>query len=432
MKKNVFVMALDDFNRRELQTIHKAENYNFHSLLDVDDILHVENYPIREMLDKAERQLREFEGSVEAIIGHWDFPVSTMIPLLCREFGLRGPSLESILKCEHKYWSRVEQRKVVPDSTPRFDKVDPFDEDALKKLELDYPFWVKPVKSFGSQLGRKIHNAEEFYEHMEHVREHIGKIGDPFNIILDYAELPPEVAGVGGNHCIAEEIIGGRELAPEGYAFNGKVKAHGVVDMVREGESFSRVEYPSRLPESVQRRTIEATEKVMSHIGFDNGCFNVEYFWDKDSDKLWIVEINPRISQSHANVFEKVDGASNHEVAVDVALGQKPRIEHGGGRFKRAAKWWVRREKKDAVVTRVPTTDEIRRIREEVPGDPVIYSEVKEGMRLSELDDQDDYTYCYADIHIGGQSEEELLENYDRCMEALPFEFSEVEEPSAS
>jgi len=45
--------------------------------------------------------------------GYMDFPVSTMLPLICKEFGTRSPSLESLLKCEHKYWSRVEQKKVI-------------------------------------------------------------------------------------------------------------------------------------------------------------------------------------------------------------------------------------------------------------------------------------------------------------------------------
>ena len=64
------------------------------------------------------------------MITHWDFPVSTMLPVINREMGLRYVPLVSMLKCEHKYWSRVEQKRVVPELVPAFEAVDPFDDDA--------------------------------------------------------------------------------------------------------------------------------------------------------------------------------------------------------------------------------------------------------------------------------------------------------------
>ena len=62
------------------------------------------------MLQEAEGQLNSFDGSIDAIVGYMDFPVSTMLPILCRKFNVRSPSLESLLKCEHKFWSRSVQR----------------------------------------------------------------------------------------------------------------------------------------------------------------------------------------------------------------------------------------------------------------------------------------------------------------------------------
>ena len=430
MKKNVFIMALDDYNLGELRTIRDAEKYNFHSLLDYKEIVEAEHYPVKELLEKAETQLKSFDGSIDAIIGYWDFPVTTLVPILCERFGLPGPSPQSVVKCTHKYWSRLEQEKCIPECTPQFNRVDPFDEHALEKITIDYPFWIKPVQTFGSQLGFKINNADEFREHIQTIREGIHEFGDPYDQLLEYVDMPPEVTGVGGNYCLAEQLISGREVAPEGYSFRDETHIHGIIDMIREKESFLRLEYPSRLPEEVQKRASDAVLTFIRHIGFNNGCFNVEFFWNEELDKLWIIEINARISQSHSNMFEKVDGTSNHEVAVDVALGQEPRFKHGQGEFKRAAKCWIRRTE-DAIVTRVPGEQDIQRLQKEMPG-LRIYPDVEKGMRLSDMLHQDSYSYAYAITFIGAQDQRELEEKYEKCTRSLGFEFEDVEDESAT
>ena len=50
---------------------------------------------------------------------------------------------------------------------------------------------------------------------------------------------------------------------------------------------------------------IRITEKIISHIGFDNSAFNIEYYWDRGRDKIWLLEINTRVSQSHSDVLKK-------------------------------------------------------------------------------------------------------------------------------
>lgn len=46
-----------------------------------------------------------------------------MVPLLAERHGLPHVPLEAVLKCEHKYWSRIEQREVA-DEIPNFGIVD--------------------------------------------------------------------------------------------------------------------------------------------------------------------------------------------------------------------------------------------------------------------------------------------------------------------
>lgn len=423
-RKNIFVVGMTDFQHNELRSVANAEQYQFHSLLTPEEAVE-EHAGFNDLLERARHQLAAFDGSVDAIIGHWDFPTSCLVPVLCAEYGIPAPSLESVVKCEHKYWARLEQQKVVPDNLPPFAAIDPFDPDAADKLTLEYPFWLKPVKGFSSMLGFRIDNREQLDDALEKTRAQIGELGHAFDEALAKIALPPEVQGIGGMHCIAEGLISGDQLAPEGYVQNGETHVHGLFDMVRDrnGKSFSHLRYPSHMPEHVQQRAIDIAGKILKQVGFDNGCFNVEYLWDQAHERLWVVEVNTRMSQSHSDLFLKVDGMSNHEIAISVALGHPPHFPHDKGRFNTAAKFWLNKFE-DARVTRVPDEDKLRDIERRIPGAHIELA-VEEGMRLSELPNQDAYRYVLGEAYLGGNSEEDLMRNYQRCWDALDFGFTD-------
>lgn len=425
-KKNVFVMGLDEPNRRALESTRHAKRCAFHSLLPYERLVHVDKYSIQTMLDDARRQLDAFDGSVDALITQWDFPMTTMVPLLCRERGLRAPSLESTLKCSHKYWSRLEQRRSIPEHTPHFCAVNPFDEGPFARLQLDLPFWLKPVKSFGSKLGFKVETREQFELALAEIREKIGKIGEPFNELLQHAELPAEVREVGGFWCIAEELIDGRELAPEGSRQNGHTRVHGVIDLALggpHGKSIEELRLPSLVPEHVQERAIHAAQTFLEYIDFDDGCFGVEFFWNEKTDRLMVVEVNPRISQSHGYIFEMTRGQSNHEVAVSVALGEPSQLSFDEGEYEVASKFWLRdyEHEENTVVTRVPTDEDLRRVSERFPCARVSIL-VEEGQRLGTLPDQDSYSWLLAEIKLASDNRARLCENYAAVTAMLPFE----------
>jgi len=427
-KKNIFVIGLTEFNHNMLRHLRGAENYEYHGLLDPAEIYDTEIFPVEDMLKRAEEQLRAFDGSVDALPGYMDFPVSTMLPILCEKFGLPTVSLEALLKCEHKYWSRLCQREAIPEHIPNFVAFDPFDDNALQKIGLGFPFFVKPIKSSGSRLGFRIDKPEDFAEAIERFRAEIGLIGEPFDYILEQAEMPPEVREVSGHYCLAEEIIGGRQCTVEGYVYNGEVTCFGIIDSVRYSQvlSFFRYQYPSKLPARVQRKMIEISERIMKHVGYDNSAFNIEFFWDETLDRIWFLEANTRISQSHSDIFEKVDGVSNQQVPIDLALGQKPQMPHREGKYPVAAKFFHRVFHGDATVTRVPSDEEIEAIQRDFP-DTWVLPQVEEGMRLSELPEQDSYSYALAYIYMGAKNQSQLLRNYEKVLKRLNFEFADVE-----
>lgn len=365
---------------------------------------------------------------MDGIVAHWDFPTSVLAPVLAAERGLPAPTLRSVLKCEHKAWSRLEQRESVPECVPGFSVFDPFDDNALDSIDLTFPFWVKPIKSHSSQLGFEITSAEEFAAALEQIRAEIGRVGDAFDEVLSMVELPPELKGVGGSMCLAEDIITGIQVAPEGTMFNGEYRIHGIFDMRKDeaGHSFDRLDYPARsVPEEVQQRMIDLSERYLRHIEFDNGCFNTEFMWDEKKGSLSLIEVNTRISQSHSDLFVKVDGTSNHEVAIDIALGRKPRIEPRRGRFDVAAQCHIGHYS-DGVVRSVPGEEDIARVHDQIP-DTVVDIKVKVGDRLSELPNQDGYRTVLATLYIGASDVGGLEKSFDWASELLPFDIEPVE-----
>jgi hypothetical protein len=429
MKKNVFIIGLDDFNLRMLQSLKHADECNFIGLLDIHALIDSGRYRLADMLMEAEQELQNFDGPIDAIVGYTDFPVSTMTPILCEKFNVPGPTLESVLKSEHKYWSRLEQQQVIPEHLPRFYTFDPFDDSALEKIPLEFPFWIKPVKSTGSQLGFRINNKKAFKRAIGILREKIG-LFKPFDYLLDMVALPEEVERVNSSFCVAEQIISGRQCTLEGYVRNGEVRAYGIIDSIREPNrtTFSRYQYPSALPGPVRKKMTEISEKVMTHIGFDHSAFNLEFFWDEKRDKIWFLEINTRIPQSHSDLFMKVDGASNHQIMLDVALNRDPQFPKRQGKFKVAGKFFLR-EYQDKRITGIPTREDILEINEKVPG-MLIDIQGKIGMMLSEIPEQDSYSYATAFIYLGADSQKALLDKYRKVREMLRFSYEDLTIPA--
>ena len=169
-KKNIFVIGLDQTNLHAVKQVARAGDYRFHPLLSYDECYEPESVDFTGLLETSRETLRGFDGEVDALITHWDFPCTTLLSILAGELGLPAPSLEAMLRCEHKYWGRKVQHEVVPECTPSFAPVNPFDPPEITDFPLSFPFWIKPVKGFASQLGFYIGNGEAFEKALESLR----------------------------------------------------------------------------------------------------------------------------------------------------------------------------------------------------------------------------------------------------------------------
>ncbi|MDQ7811058.1 ATP-grasp domain-containing protein [Amycolatopsis sp. A133] len=422
MGENIFVIGLDEENRRVLDRLPWASGYRFHGLLTPEELQHGES-DFEALLKTAQHELDAFDGDVDAIVGYWDFPAASLVPILCARYGLPGVSLEAVLKCEHKYWSRLEQRKVI-DELPNFGIVDLDGEPPAPPEGVGYPMWLKPVESFSSELAFKAGNDTEFAAAVAEIRAGVGRVGETFGDVLEQVELPAEVARVGGAACLAEEALHGVQAAVEGYVHQGEVVVYGALDSVNypDSSSFLRHQYPSQLGEEPVQRMREVAERVTKQIGFDNATFGIEFFCDPESGQVALLEINPRHSQSHAELFEFVDGVANHEIMVRLGLGQDPARRPTRGTYQIAGKWYLRRFE-DGVVTRVPSAEEVAAVQERIDGTRIeIVPRV--GQRLSELPAQDSCSFELAQLFVAAHTEHEMVQKYQACVDALPFDFA--------
>ena len=378
---------------------------------------------LQELYGQA-RSCIDDHGGPDGIITHWDFPGPSLVSLLCRDYGLPGATPEAVAKCEHKYWMRLEQRKISSKQTPEIGAVNPFTPDEGKKRVPQYPFWLKPVKGHSSMLGFMVEDDDDLKEALHECRRKIHLLGEPFNEFLAQVGNTEDLDKIDGNYAIAESLISAkRQFTLEGYVWHGETVVYGAVDSIREGRygsSFSRYQYPSSVPEAVLAKAKKITAAFLSHIGYDGSPFNVEFFWNPETDALNLLEINPRISKSHSPLFHMVDGASHHKIAIDLALGRKPKFPQRKGKDKLAAKFMLRSHEADGIIKRVPSEKEIDELKRILPDIDVNILVEKED-QLSALFYQDSYTYELVEVFIGGEDEEMLEDAYARCIDSLPI-----------
>ena len=414
--RNLCVLGLDEENRRLLDHV-LAPDERLVEVLDHDEIRGVDRFPFDQLVEATRQRLDALGKPIHGVTTLLDFPATELVPVLAAATGTPGPTLEAVLRCNHKYWSRLVQRDAAPTNVPAFAALDPWDERAFETLSFDPPLWIKPINAYRSHLGFHIDDRDDFVLAQQVLREELPKLAGPLQEVLDRAELPETIARLSYGACLAEGLIGGRQCTVEGYVHRGEVVCYGVVDSVRSPHrsSFSRYQYPSSLPRRITRQMTDIAERIMAEVGYDDAPFNLEFFVDRTTNQIWVLEINPRLSQSHCPLFERVDGQSHHRVMLDLAQGRAPTPPHRQGRDAVAATFFVRAWK-DATVTRLPDAERLAEI--EAAHDATINVHVKEGARLSELADQEAYSYELATVFLGAHTVRELRQRF-REIEAL-------------
>lgn len=358
-----------------------------------------------DVLGMIERAASGAMGRIDAVFSSSDYPGATTAAAIATRRGLPGSRPERVIAASHKYASRVAQRRAAPEAVPRFALVDPARPEEPPAIA--FPCFVKPVKGAFSVLARRVETPAELAAFLAtpDVREFTTEYMHIFNgLVRALTTLEQD-----GRWFIAEELLTGRPVTIEGFVCDGEIGILGIVDSGLDAKtrSFVRFDYPSRLPERVQSRMRAVAARVVRELGLERTLWNIEMTWDPDSDHVAIIEVNPRLCGQFADLYQKVDGTSGYEVALDLALGQRPRLRRGEGRHAAAASFPLRifepcrvRDAPDARAIAVAEAAE--------PG-ALVWSECAPGDALADFTSgEDGASHRYAVVNLGGASRDDL------------------------
>lgn len=345
--------------------------------------------------------------------------------LLASKLGLPGTPVKALLTAQHKYLARQIHREALPDNVPPFCGFR-YDADVTKAITIDYPIFVKPVKAAFSVLAKRCQDETALREHLKFrlwEKIIIKRLTWPFRrVSIQYLDCE-----IDADCFIAEGCVDGAlQVCVDGYAHDGKVNILGTVDSVMyPGTSaFMRFEYPSQLSpahvsklESVARRAVEA-------IGFTHGLFNVELFFEPATERITIIEINPRMAGQFSDLYERVDGKSLWSLELDLALGKTPDFPRRQGAFGSAASF-VFREFGDAV-KQAPGTGQQAWLTETYP-DARLFLDLKHGTsRARETKWLGNYRYAL--VHMGGTDHDDMMARFANVCEHLDFDGKGLQE----
>ncbi|MGI9038675.1 MAG: ATP-grasp domain-containing protein [Gemmatimonadota bacterium] len=374
----------------------------------------------RAWLDEADAAWR---GRIDGVTSSSDYPGATLAAALARRLELPGAPPEAVLRASHKYYSRRAQEEAVPKATPVYDLV-PGSSPVERDPRTGYPCFVKPIKGAFSIMSGKVRSRAELDAFLDRpaAQEFLAEYVLVFNRLV--AELTD--FELDGRHFLAEEFLHGHQVTVDGWVSGGEVGILGIVDSVMHPDvpSFARFDYPSVRRPEIQETMSDVARRVVQHLGLDHTLFNVEMIYEPVSDRVCIIEINPRLCGQFADLYAKVDGTSGYEVALAVAAGDPVAVPRGRGAARMASSFPLR-SFRPAIVRRAPDAAAVSAAEGLYPG-TLIWMECCEGSELTDFEAEDGWSCRYAVINLGGDSRADLQARLGATVERLGIELEEL------
>jgi len=355
------------------------------------------------------------EYHIDGVMSTDDYPGCLYASIIASVCQFPGPHIAALLHCSHKYLSRCLQRRVVPEATPPFALVH---QKNVSHFHFPYPLFLKPLKSYFSVNAGIVTNKEELHHR-------VSTQAMPSDFLYQYQWFLRHYGATeyDAQGFIAEEVLHGFQVTVEGFVFNHTVTIMGIVDslMYPGTISFERFRYPSHLDISVQERMGAIAERAILGANLNTMLFNIEMMYDLATDRISIIEINPRMAQYFSDLYEKADGTNAYEIALTIAGGQTPNFKRKQGTH-RVSSSFVMRLFEDKKVVHIPSEKEIQAVMKHIP-DARIYICATQGKKLSYFL-QDGSSFRYMLLNLGGRDEQDLQEKKDYCLRSLPFTFT--------
>lgn len=347
--------------------------------------------------------------------------------LLAERMGWPGTPVAAILACQHKFYARQVLQRVAPEANVPFQLLDA-EYGAPIPEGLPYPLFVKPVKAAFSVLARRVDSHAELYRHTRFGAWElwvIRRLVEPFER-LARERLGPDVPSA--HRMLLEAPVTADQFNLDGVVFNGAVRAIGVVDaiMFPGTQAFMRHQIPTSLPPAVQARALDVARRFLLAVGFTHGLFNMEFFYDAASDRLTVIEFNPRMASQYSDLYQRVLGVDLHAIEIAIAHGLDPDTVPRSAPTAGAAASFVYRAFDPADRVKLPDTALRQAFASAFP-DGLLFQYPKSQGSI-ERDFKWLGSYRYGITHLGGRDAHELRQRCEAASALLgwPAPYAEL------
>jgi hypothetical protein len=348
--------------------------------------------------------------------------------MLAEKMGWPGTPPAAVVACQHKLYARQVLQQVCPEASVPFQRMPAAYGEPVPD-GLRYPTFVKPVKAAFSVLAKTVQSQDELHQFTRFGAYElwvIKRLVEPFERIAK--KLLPQ-AGTAHSMILEEPANSpnAQQYSLDGIAFKGNIKPLGVVDsiMYPGTQAFMRFDYPSKLPVNIQDRALDVASKFLNEVGYTHGLFNMEFFYDAVTDKLTVIEFNPRMASQFADLYLRVDGIDLYAMALELAHGRDPWLLPLTVATAQAATSAVYRVFDSAqptlqqTIPLMPSDAQLLDLKQHFP-DHLLLSFPKTGGSTAR-----DFkwlgSYRYGILHLGGQSETDLTARLETASKLLSW-----------
>lgn len=368
---------------------------------------------------------------VRAVVSHHEQFGALAAARVAERLGLPGTPVEAVLACQHKLHARRVLQDVAPEANipfapllmnrglrargagpaSRWAGAEAYRDGSTTPAAMALPCHAKPIKAVFSVLAREVADERQL--------QAIGDFGrrfspwdrrvlrwliDPFERVRRH-RLPHAGSALG---FVLEAPVRAAQFNLDGYVFDGEVRHLGAVDSVMYpgSQAFMRFDYPSRLPPPVIQRAVDVARRFLQAVGFRHGTFNMEFFHDPHTDRLTVIEFNPRLASQFSDLYERVEGLNLHEVALALAHGRDPAQLARQPSTARVASSFVFRSFQADRALQPPTPEQREVLRAAYPD--ALLMEYPKSPAAVRRDLQWSGSCRHGILHLGGQDEDDL------------------------
>lgn len=316
-ERHIVVLLPSEQDRQELSNVAR-DGFTFHYMEDSSWESYEPSKPTFDPVVFARRSIDEAcRLGTNGVLATDDL-ANFIAAVICREIGLPGSSVDSMLYANHKFYGRTIESDPI-----RYDGYSLFKEEW--RTHRYFPAQIKPPCLYFSLLQSRVDGPEELATAVAALREAAPRWEHPF-VKLFQNFLPAERYPLATAHSfVVEEFVNAAsQHAVEGWADSeGRQYIWAISDnnyFPGEGTALDNNCVPSRLSPREKERLSQVALAIARSAGLRSTFWNIE-LWIRRDGRIQATELNGRICASMTCLYKAIYGESQYPYAVKLACG---------------------------------------------------------------------------------------------------------------